>query len=241
MLKPEILGQIKSILGEDKVNISEGKVFLYPQDTSSIAEIVKLANQKNFKIIPLGKETKIKYQSQEDEVVIKTDRLNKIKKVVPEDLYIILEPGVSLKELNQEISSYSLFYPLSTENSLGTTGGSVATSLQGENNLKEIKTKEYVLALEIVSPTGEILKVGARTFKSVTGYDLPRLYVGSWGSLGMITEITLRLMPVGKKDEFENIVLKTSKKINPSSDDPKDKVNLRIKEILDPQGIFPHL
>lgn len=235
------INQLQAIVGESNLQIVSGRIFLSPENSTSISDVVKLAYREKFRILPLGAGSILDLSklSMENMVVLKSDRLNKIKKVVPEDLYVILEAGFPLKELNRQLESYNLFFPLADGNSKGTMGGAVATNLKGKSGDKNIQTKEYVLALEIVNPEGQILHVGARTFKSVTGYDLPRLFVGSWGTLGFITEISLRLVPARKKKEYPSIMVDSPKRGEGKNQNGlKTVLSSRIKKSLDPNEVF---
>ena len=260
MLNHTLIDNLKKIAGEENLQILSARTFVSPENSLTISQIVKLANQEKFRIIPVGNESTLDVQRllTDNELFLKSNKLNKIKKVVAEDLYVILEPGFLLKDLNEKLQSFNLFYPLADKTSKGTVGGAVACNLKGNTKVRSLQTKDYVLALEVVDPQGEILKVGARTFKSVTGYDLPRLFVGSWGTLGVITEISLRLVPIGKIKEYENLIFQLPKRSDygavrsgdltarvrngsKDQDDYRTILSSRIKKSLDPNGIFPDL
>jgi glycolate oxidase len=260
MLNHEIIEDLKKIVGEENLRILPQRIEISPESSVTISQIVKLANQEKFRVIPGGTESILDAQKPltgspsslqaGKELFLKSNKLNKIKKVVAEDLYVILEPGFLLKDLNEKLQSFNLFYPLADKTSKGTVGGAVASNLKGSVKERNLQTRDYVLALEVVDPQGEILRVGARTFKSVTGYDLPRLFVGSWGTLGVITEISLRLVPLGKRKEYENLILsagshsvgEVSKRGDSTGrNDYRTVLSSRIKKSLDPNGIFPEL
>jgi len=252
MLNQSLIESLKKIAGEENLQILPDRIEASPENSLTISEIIKLANREKFRVIPVGNDSILDLQNLlvGKDLVLKSNRLNNIKKVVAEDLYVILEPGFLLKDLNEKLQPFNLFYPLADKASKGTMGGAVASNLKGSIKERNLQTKDYVLALEVIDPQGEILKVGARTFKSVTGYDLPRLFVGSWGTLGMITEISLRLVPIGKRKEYENLVLALSKRSlsetgtgteTEDQDNYRSILSSRIKKSLDPNGIFPDL
>lgn len=244
MLNHNLIENLKKIAGEKNLQIFSDRTDISPENSLTISEIVKLANQERFKVIPLGTESTLDAGNllTGREVFLKSNRLNKIKKVVAEDLYVIFEPGFLLKDLNEKLHSLNLFYPLADKTSKGTVGGAVACNLKANAKDKNLQTKDYVLALEVVDPQGEILRVGARTFKSVTGYDLPRLFVSSWGTLGVITEVSLRLVPLGKRKDYEDITLKVPKRSgSEDQNDYRTVLSSHIKKSLDPNGIFPDL
>ena len=235
------IDQLEKIVGKENLQIHSERVFISPENTSALAEIVKLANLEKFKILPLGSASILEWSKlhSENMVILKSDRLNRVKKVFPQDLYVILQAGFPLRDLNHHLKPFNLFYPLADSSSTGTIGGAVATNLKGKSGERNIQTKEYVLALEVIDPEGQILNVGARTFKSVTGYDLPRLLVGSWGTLGFISEISLRLVPARKRKDYPGIIVDP-----PRRGEIKGQKNLkiilssRIKKSLDPNLVF---
>lgn len=235
------IDRLEKIVGKDNFRIHSEKIFISPEDTSAVSEIVELANREKFKILPLGSGSILDWSKLpfEDMVILKSDRLNKVKKVLPEDLYVIIQAGFPLKDLNHHLEPFNLFYPLADASSAGTMGGAVATSLKGKFGERDIQTRQYVLALEVIDPEGQILNVGARTFKSVTGYDLPRLFVGSWGTLGFISEISLRLMPARKRKDYLNIIFDLPKRDEiKGQNDFKTNLSFRIKKSLDPNEVF---
>lgn len=235
------IDQLERIVGKGNLEVELQGVFVSPENSSAVSEVVKLANQQKFRLLPSGSGSILdpsKFTA-ENVVVLRSDRLNKISKVVSEDLYVILQSGFLLKALSQYLESFKLFYPLGDAGSAGTIGGAVAANLKGKSGEKTLQTSEYVLALEIVDPTGQILKVGAKTFKSVTGYDLPRLYAGSWGTLGFISEISLRLVPARKRRDYPAVAFERPiREKSGNQDDPKALLNSRIKKSLDPNGAF---
>lgn len=238
------IDHLEKIVGKDNLRVELQGVFVSPENSSAVSEVVKLANQQRFKIFPSGSGSILdpSKSTSENVVVLRSDRLNKVIKVIPEDLYVILQAGFPLKDLSKQIESSNLFYPLANAHSAGTIGGAVAANLKGKSGARTLQTSEYVLALEIVDPEGQILKVGARTFKSVTGYDLPRLYAGSWGTLGFISEISLRLVPARKRKDYPAVVFeRPARERSRDLDDPKALLNSRIKKSLDPNGAFVSL
>jgi glycolate oxidase len=133
-------------------------------------------------------------------MVIDLTRMNKIKEVRVEDLYCVCEAGVVYDSLQKALGPYKFTFPPTPGSAEACTiGGMVATNASGMRAVKYGGTRDYVLGLEVVLPTGEIIRVGTRTLKNASGYQLERLFVGSEGTLGIITEITLRIVPKPKK------------------------------------------
>jgi glycolate oxidase len=125
--------------------------------------------------------------------------MNRILQIDTENLLAVVEPGVITYHLQQEVEKIGLFYPPDPASLKSSTiGGNVAECAGGPRAVKYGVTKDYVLGLEVVLPTGEIISTGVQTVKSVVGYDLTKLLVGSEGTLGIITKIILRLLPLPK-------------------------------------------
>jgi glycolate oxidase len=129
-------------------------------------------------------------------IAVSVERMNRILEVSPGDLVARVEPGVITGALQAEVERHGLFYPPDPNSlELCTIGGNVAENAGGPRALKYGVTREYVLGLTAVVPTGEVLKVGRRSIKGVAGYDLTALLAGSEGTLGIVTEVTLKLLP----------------------------------------------
>jgi len=129
-------------------------------------------------------------------IALSLERMNRILEIRPEDLTARVEPGVVTGVFQAEVEKHGLFYPPDPNSlDLCTLGGNVAENAGGPRALKYGVTREYVLGLTAVLPTGELVKVGKRTSKGVAGYDLTALLVGSEGTLAVVTEITLKLLP----------------------------------------------
>lgn len=123
--------------------------------------------------------------------------MNHKPQIHKEDLYVIVEPGVVTEDLQKHLEAKGLFYPIDPASQAACTiGGNVAECASGPRGLKYGTTRNYVLGLEVVNPDGKVIKVGARTVKSVAGYDIARLLVGSEGTLGFITSVTLKVLPL---------------------------------------------
>jgi glycolate oxidase len=210
-----VLAQLKEIVGAEFVLVDPERVEPYAQDAvkekfppeavllprtaEEIAAILRLANEARFPVTARG--GGVGYTGGavpiEGGIVIGTDRMNHIREINADDLYVVTEPGVTTYALQQAVEAYGLFYPpdpASYKNSF--IGGNIAENAGGMRSPKYGVTKHYVLGLEVVMPTGEIIKTGGRTTKNVVGFDLTGLICGSEGMLGIITEATLKLLPL---------------------------------------------
>jgi glycolate oxidase len=169
-----------------------------PGTTAEVTRIVQLANSAGFKVVPRGAGTNLSGGSVpiEGGVVIQLTRMNRILEIDTENLTALVEPGVVTSDLHAAVEAIGLFYPPDPGSmTVSTLGGNVAENAGGLRGLKYGVTRDYVMGLEVVLPTGEVINTGGKTVKNVTGYDLTRLMVGSEGTLGIITKILVRLIP----------------------------------------------
>jgi len=175
------------------------ELVVFPDSAEEISEIVRLANRWRFSLIPRGAGTGMTGGSVpvSSSVVLAFTKMNRIKEINERDLYAIVEPGVINYEFQKEVEKVGLFFPPDPASYMySTIGGNVAECAGGPRALKYGTMRDYVLGLEVVLPTGEVIRTGTKTVKGVVGYDLTRLFVGSEGTLGVITEVTLRLLPL---------------------------------------------
>jgi len=169
-----------------------------PESTEEVAAILRLANQEGFKVVPRGAGTNLSGGSVaiQGGLVMQLTRLDRILEIDTENLTALVEPGVVTGNLHTAVEAKGLFYPPDPgSTAVSTLGGNVAENAGGLRGLKYGVTRDYVIGLEVVLPTGEVITTGGKTVKNVTGYDLTRLMVGSEGTLGVITRILVRLIP----------------------------------------------
>jgi glycolate oxidase len=170
---------------------------VFPGSAAEISRILVLANEHRFPVVPRGAGTGRSGGSVpiEGGVVLVLTRLNRILEINTKDLVAVVEPGVILGKLKAAVEAQGLYYPPDPASAeFCTIGGNVAECAGGPVAVQYGVTRDYVLGLEVVLPTGEIIEAGTRTMKGVVGYDLTRLFLGSEGTLGVITRIILRLV-----------------------------------------------
>jgi glycolate oxidase len=181
------------------INVYRPDALIWPETAEQISQIVTIANQKGVPIIPRGAGTSLSggVIAIEGGIVIDVSKMDTIIEIKIEDRYATVQPGVICDNLNKELSRYNFIFPPDpASSSVATIGGNVATNAGGIKGAKYGTTRDYVLGLEVVIPTGEIMHTGAYTMKCVSGYDLPKLFTGSEGTLGVITEVTLKINPI---------------------------------------------
>lgn len=169
-----------------------------PMSTKEVQGIVKFANEHKIPICPRGQGTSLSGGPLpvKGGIVLDFSQWNNKLIIEPEDMIAIVSPGVLTASINEAAEDYGFIYPPDPSSSnVSTIGGNLAENAGGPRGLKYGVTKDYVLGLEIVTAEGEVMRTGGKTVKNVTGYDLTKLIVGSEGTLALITEATLRLIP----------------------------------------------
>ena len=185
------------VAGEEHAHPPE--VVVKPDSAAEIGAILRLANRELVPVTPRGAGSGLSGGAVpvHGGIVLSLERMNRIVEIDPANMTVTVEPGVVTNEINKAAQEHGLFYagyPMSVESCF--IGGNVAENAGGGRAIKYGVTGRYVLGLEVVLPTGEIVQLGGKRVKDVTGYDLIHLLVGSEGTLGVFTRITLRLLPL---------------------------------------------
>ncbi|MFW6115002.1 MAG: FAD-binding oxidoreductase [Thermodesulfobacteriota bacterium] len=170
----------------------------FPRNADQISKILQLANEERFPVIPRGAGSGMSggALAVHGGLILSTDKLDRILLIDEDNLLAKVEPGIVTGRLQTEVEKRGLFYPPDPASlDVSTIGGNVAECAGGPRAVKYGVTRDYVMGLKAVLPTGEIINTGVETAKGVMGYDLTRLLVGSEGTLAVIAEITLRLLP----------------------------------------------
>ncbi len=168
------------------------------RETAHVQRALEVASRLRLPVVPQGARSGLSGAANAIEgcIVVATDRMNRVLEIDPANRLVVTEPGVFNAGLSEAVAAHGLFYPPDPSSwEFCSIGGNLATNSGGLCCVKYGVTSDYVLGLEVVLPTGQILRTGRRTVKGVAGYDLNRLFVGSEGTLGVITQATLSLRP----------------------------------------------
>ncbi len=215
MLSEQIVSELKSIVGKNNVTTEKADRICYSYDATQksflpdvvvhpgaapeICDILKLANRERIPVFPRGAGSGFSGGSLPTRggIVLCTERLDRILEIDEDNLIATVEPGVVTEQFQKEVEKRGLFYPPDPASlKFSTLGGNVAECAGGPRCVKYGVTKDFILGLELVTPTGDIITTGGPTMKGVVGYDLTKLLCGSEGTLGIITRIVIKLLPL---------------------------------------------
>lgn len=243
----EFVSIIESEFPDDRLTYQKAVPTFHPECAEDAARFFKLANQHKQPVFITGFGNNIDPQGEPftDMISIRTDRLNKLIALVPDDFYVTAGSGYPLKEINIHLAEQNLWLPHSSLPYVGSVGGSIAAGLSSDFDSHDFPLKKYLIQAEIVTPEGEIVKPGSVCFKSVSGYDIVKIFAGSWGLLGLIVSATFRVMPVSASEEYAAMKLKAVDRkplietLDEKCTDTDAVYSRKIKARFDPNSILP--
>ena len=170
---------------------------VWPENTRQVSSVVRFANEHGIPIVGWGAGSSLEGNPipVKGGIVINFQRMNKIVQIHSEDFQVTVQPGIFYKDMNRQLAQYGLFFA-PDPGANASIGGMIANNAAGTRTVKYGATRDNVLALEVVLANGEIIHTGSRSVKQSAGYDLTHLIIGSEGTLGLVTEATLKLAPL---------------------------------------------
>ncbi|MBL8205546.1 MAG: FAD-binding protein [Blastocatellia bacterium] len=271
MITPAILQSLQTIVGSEYVSTSTdiiaensqdalrqvfpAEAVVFPRTAEEIAAILKLANEHKFYVTARG--GGVGYVGSavpiQGGIVLATSRMNQILEIRKDDLLAVVEPAVTNYDLQQAVEAQGLFYPPDPSSwKESFIGGNIALNAGGPRCVKYGNTRQFVLGLDFVTPTGEIITAGGRTPKNATGFNLSGLMIGSEGMLGIITRAILRLLPLPEarrtalaifataQDACNCVAGFTEAGILPVALELLDRVSINAIEDYEPSGMPRH-
>jgi D-lactate dehydrogenase (cytochrome) len=213
-LTPEIITRLTAIVGAENISTANADRELHSRDQSAhpphmpdvvvwttnaqqVADVLKLANQERIPVTPWGVGTSLEGNcvAVYGGILLSLERMRKILQVHADDFQVTVEPGIPYKDMNADLTRYGLFFA-PDPGANATVGGMLANNASGIRTVKYGASKDNVLRMQVALADGRLIHVGSRSVKQSSGYDLLHLFVGSEGTLGVITEATLKLLPI---------------------------------------------
>ena len=211
----ELLEQLRKAVGENHVVVGESihadythdealttlpvvpRAVVFPGSTGEVSEVLRLASELRVPVVARGSGTGLSGAAVPvaNGILLAFDRMKRIREIDTENQVAVVEPGVTLEQLNGELAPLGLIYPVSPGEQSGSLGGNVATNAGGMRAVRYGVTRHHVLGLEVVLADGVVLRTGGKFVKSSSGYDLTQLLIGSEGTLAITTEVTVKVQP----------------------------------------------
>lgn len=225
-----------------------------PISADDVSKIMRTANKYNIPVTPRGAGTGLAGGAVplRGGIVLDMTKMNKIVNIDIENLQVVIEPGVIQNQLNKALKPHGFFFPPDPGSAASCTiGGQIANNASGMRCVKYGTTKNYVLDLEVVMADGKIIHTGSKCQKSSSGYDLSRLFVGSEGTLGIITQATLKISPIPESRKLIMASFSTPEKagssvskvfsagVMPSACEILDRTSIQVLRKLDPDVVLP--
>jgi glycolate oxidase len=232
MVQPSIIEGLQAILGKERCLTAKEDLIVYSHDvyggnqpdvvvlpttTEEVSKVMKVASREKIPVTPRGSASGLSGMCvpARGGIVMAMSKMNRILEINPEDRLAIVEPGVITQDFQETVEGMNLFYPPDpASQSICQIGGNVASNAGGPRCVKYGVTRDYLLGLEAVLPSGEVIRTGGRPIKNVTGYDVTRLLCGSEGTLAVITKVIVKLI---SKPEARRTLLVAFRSIDDAS------------------------
>ncbi len=268
MIGNDVLDEIRALVGARHVLSSKEELLCYsydpspviampdavvfPGSTEEVAGVLRIANRGRIPVVPRGAGSNLcgGVIPTRGGIVLLSQRMNRILEIDRRNLTATVQPGVVLADLHAAVEKLGLFYPPDPASlAISTLGGNIAEGSGGPRAVKYGTTKDYVLGLEVVLASGDVIRTGGKTVKNVSGYDLTHLFVGSEGTLGFVTEIIVRLIPLPEdrhtllavfdrlEDAAEAVADIIAARVVPATIEIMDRICMKRVEAYKPTGL----
>ena len=243
----EFIRIIKSEFPDDRLTYQKAIPTFHPESAEDAARLFQLANKHHQKLFITGFGNNLDPIGEPfaDLITVRTDRLNDFIESSAMDYFVTVGSGYPLREINLRLKEEKLMLPHSSLPYIGSVGGALAAGLSSELHGHDFPLKKYFIRAQIVMPSGEIIEPGSSCFKSVSGYDVVKIFSGSWGLLGLIVSATFRIMPDSAAEEFAEMRQKAVDHelllagLEPSNEAVDAEYCRKVKRKLDPGDILP--
>ena len=243
----QFISIIQSEFPEDRLTWQKNVPTFHPENAEDAAALIVLANKHAQRLFITGFGNNIDPQGEPfvNMISIRTDRLNKLHELNAPNFYVKVGAGYPLRELKDDLKAEDLFMPHTRLPYVGSIGGSVAVNLSADHAGHDLPLRRYFIQAEIVTPQGEIIKPGSACFKSVSGYDIVKIFAGSWGLLGLIVSATFRVFPSTAEVEYRDIKMKEVDRsglirvLDESNGETDAVYNRKVKAKFDPKKVLP--
>lgn len=238
---------IKGEFEDDRLTWQKAVPTFHPESADEVVRFFKLANEQKQPLFITGFGNNIDPVGEPfvNMISVRNDRLNQLIEIAPADFYVRVGSGYPLKELNKELAKEKLWFPHAALPYVGSAGGAVAVGLEAELHGAPVPIKKYLIQARIVTPEGELIEPGSVCFKSVSGYDIVKLFARSWGLLGLIVDLTFRVMPESGAADFAAMHMKEIDRkkflagLDPESTETDVIYSRKVKAKFDPANILP--
>jgi FAD/FMN-containing dehydrogenase len=245
--REKFLSIIESEFPADRLTWQKSVPTFHPENAEEAAQFIKLANKHGREVFITGFGNNIDPTGEPftNMLSIRTDRLNQLHEIAPEDFYVSVGSGYPLREINLHLAKQDLYMPHSALPYVGSVGGAIAVGLSADLHGARVPIKRYFIKAEIVTPAGEIINPGSVCFKSVAGYDVVRIFAPSWGLLGLVVSATFRIMPLSGADDFRDMKMLPVDRENflagldEKNTDTDAVYSRKIKNKFDPSHVLP--
>jgi FAD/FMN-containing dehydrogenase len=243
----EFIRMMQAEFPQDRLTYQKSVATFHTESADEAARLFRLANTHRQQLYITGFGNNIDPAGEPfvGMVSVRTDRLNALLEVAPADFYVRVGSGYPLREINEHLKTANLWLPHAGLPYVGSVGGAVAAGLSAELDGHDFPLKKYFIRAEVVTPEGEIINPGSVCFKSVSGYDIAKVFFNSWGLLGLIVSATFRVMPSSAAEEFAAMKMKAIDRsgfllgLDPANISTEADYCRKIKANFDPNGVLP--